>query len=215
MDFLIASTNSFKVNALKNAWQIDSLDDSAALVTFEDLHIKNDLVVEEDTGTIGGDALKKASIYSQFYKRPVIAMDQGFGFSALNGWPGAATKSVMAGSDDRILGDFNDDENVQLNDIERAKLVLSQLSENDRSMTCFYAVAISIPGKEPVLGLHQVHGLAAENVQTGNGWFYDWFFIPEGYETPFSLFDSLDFEEFGREKMYRIPEEIISFVERL
>lgn len=197
------------------AWKKLGLDEYYYFVNLAELELPGDIKVEEDTGSFEGDALKKAEEYSRIINLPTIAIDRGIEFEALDGWPGTKTKEVFSGSDETI---FNF-EALKLNltgnefDIKRSRAILDKIKDKDRGVKSVYGIAVVFPDGEKASESVIVEGRAADKLKiTSTGYFYDWFFVPKGYDKTLSEFSEDDYLKFVSEILWPIPDRIRKFL---
>ena len=211
----IATTNKSKLRPFTMAWKKLGLDKCYHLVNLAELELLGDIKIKEDTGSFEGDALKKAEGYSRIINLPTIAIDRGIEFEALDGWPGTKTKEVFSGSDETI---FNF-EALKLNltgnelDIKRSQAILNKIKDKDRGVKSVYGIAVVFPSGEKASELVTVEGKAAHKLKiTSTGYFYDWFFVPKGYNKTLSEFSEHNYLEFVSETLWPIPDRIRKFL---
>ncbi len=214
---LVATTNKSKLRPFDLAWQKSGLDKFCHLIHLKELELSENIEVKEDTGDCEKDALKKAKKYCEVLNLPTIAIDRGIEFEALNGWPGTKTKQVFSGSDKRIF-DFVPlklDLTGEEADIQRSQAVLDRIKDKDRKMRSVYGIAVVFPNGDEISELIVVKGKACEELRiTATGYFYDWFFMPEGHDKTLSEFGEDKYLDFVSEVVWPIPDKIKDFLRR-
>ena len=212
---LIATTNKSKLRPFDLAWEKSGLDEFCNLIHLKGLELSEKIEVKEDTGSFEADALKKAKKYCEVLNLPIIAIDRGIEFDALNGWPGTKTKKNFSGSDKRIF-DF---EPLKLKltggeaDIQRSQAVLDRIKNKNRKIRSVYGIAVVFPDGDKTSQSVVVKGKASDELRiTPTGYFYDWFFIPEGYNKTLSEFSEDEYLKFVSEVLWPIPNKVKSFL---
>lgn len=197
------------------AWEKSGLDNYYHLIKLKELELSKDVELEEDTESFEGDALKKAEEYCKTLNLPTISIDRGIEFMALNGWPGTKTKEAFSGSDKTIF-DF---EALNLNlsgdedDIKRSRTILDRIKNKNRGMKSVYGIAVAFPDGEKISDLVAVQGRASEELKiTSTGYFYDWFFIPKGYDKTLSEFSEYEYFKLASEILWPISKKIKKFL---
>ncbi|GAB4144125.1 MAG: hypothetical protein OHK0017_02310 [Patescibacteria group bacterium] len=216
---LFATTNGHKIALFKIAWRKQGLSKYCQMLTLKDIPDLDSGYIQENSGSFGGDALIKAKEYARLSGIPAISQDRGFVFKELN-WPGTLTKQVLAGSDERVLGktaqlvfDLGSSQNPEKqNDWDRTKEALDKLEGLPRETSIVHGLAIALPSGEAEFDEKITEGTAAEKLRPGIGWFFDWFFIPQGYDKTFSQFKAVDLIQFQTEKLYPITNKVINFI---
>ena len=212
---IIATTNQSKLKPFLMAWEKSGLNQFYYLIQLKELKLIEKIEVNEDTGGFETDALKKAKTYCQVLNLPTIALDRGVGFEALDLWPGTKTKKVFAGSDKRI---FNFDA-FKLNltgeeaDIKRSRAILDKIKDKNRKIESGYGIAVVFPDGSEVSELVVIKGKASNELRiTSTGYFYDWFFMPEGYDKTLSEFSEDWYLEYTSNVLWPIPNKTKSFL---
>jgi inosine/xanthosine triphosphate pyrophosphatase family protein len=213
---LLATTNKSKIRPFKMAWDSVKLNLLFELITLDDINLPDNFFVDEDTENFELDSLKKAMAYSSISNMTAISLDRGIGFKAMQGWPGTKTKEVLAGSDKRNLN-F---EGLKLKltgkelDIARTQAMLNKIKGLDRSMESRYGIAVCLRNGSSISDTVVIKGMAAENLNiTDHGYFYDWFFIPNGYKKTLSEFEEKEYLLYISSVLWPITEKILNFLE--
>jgi len=212
---VIATTNKSKLRPFIMAWERAGLNNYYNLINLKDLELSKEIELDEDTGNFETDALKKAEEYCKNLNLPAISIDRGIEFAALNGWPGTKTKEAFSGSDKTVF-DF-EALNLDLSggeaDIKRSQAILDSVKDKDRGMKSVYGIAAVFTDGNKISDLVAVQGKASAELKiTSTGYFYDWFFIPEGYGKTLSEFSEEDYLKFASEILWPIPEKIKKFL---
>ncbi len=172
MKILLATTNEGKLKELKSILK----DTYIELLSLKDMD--QVIEVEENKETFLENAIKKATVYGNFYKIPVIAEDAGLEVDVLNGYPG-----VYSGRFYSIdFGGKIEDQNLskdQKNNLKLLKLLEGKQNRKGRYKT-------TVAYYDPVLKVGfwtegTCEGEIAEKPEGTGGFGYDPIFIPEGY----------------------------------
>jgi hypothetical protein len=138
----------------------------------------------------------------------------------LNNWPSTKTKEVFAGREDvKFLYDSVDtsDQSAETEygqDIYRSELLLRKIKE-DRRVNSVYGIAIALPDGSFASEKVIVKGTASDNLRiTKLGYYYDWFFIPEGETRTLSEFSEDEYLDYSSKVLWPITEVIINFMRK-
>ena len=214
-DILLATTNKSKVTPFKKEWEKYGFHNKYSLITLIDLGLKDLVHIDEDTGTFDGDALKKALAYCTQYKLPTISLDRGIEFESLNNWPGTLTKEILAGDNDRILGLKKREHSRYKQDIERTKKLLDLLKDKNRLVYSLYGIAFVLPNGKLIKKQIKIKGTASDTVRiTDNGYFYDWFFIPDGQKRTLSEMGKEEYLEYTSSILWPFPISVQNFIDQ-
>lgn len=131
------------------------------------------LAVEEDADTFEGNALKKAMEAMRVTGQPALADDSGLEVDALGGAPGVYSA--------RYAGEHGDD------GANNRKLV-AELAPKQGPYTARFACAVALtrPGREPVVVKAVCEGQIVLEARGENGFGYDPHFVPRGYAQTFA-----------------------------
>ncbi|SNZ09630.1 XTP/dITP diphosphohydrolase [Persephonella hydrogeniphila] len=167
---LVATTNKGK---LKEFEQILS-QFGIQVISLEDM--KQKVEIEEDRETFLENAIKKAKIYGDFYKIPVIAEDAGLEVEALNGYPGVYSARFYD-------IDFGGKETVKENkDVANINKLLRLLKEKENREARFVSVVVFYkPEDFGIWTEGYCYGKIIDKPRGNKGFGYDPVFIPEGY----------------------------------
>lgn len=214
---LLATTNGSKFKPFKKAWFDLGLNKEFELVTLLDIEDKN-IDVKEDTGDFEKDSIKKALEYAKAYNMISISLDRGIEISSLDNWPGTKTKEVFAGREDvRFLYDSVDtsDQSAETEygqDIYRSELVLRKIKD-DRRVNSVYGIAIALPDGSFASDKVIVNGTASDSLRiTKLGYYYDWFFVPEGEIRTLSELSEEEYLEYSSKVLWPITPKIKEFL---
>jgi len=189
---VLASSNKNKIRELKSIlpeYEILSLDD----IGFTDEIEENGLTFEEN-------ALIKTEAVHKVCGLTVIADDSGLCVNALNGEPGiySARYSGVTGAD-------KDKSN-------NAKLIDNLKDKEDRSAYFACAGAVTFSDDTSVVVLATIPGKIGFEAKGDNGFGYDPFFIPDGYDITYAqmsdeMKNSLSHRKLAFEKIKTVIEE--------
>ena len=213
---ILATTNKSKIQPFTMAWRNRGLDKYYQLINLIDTKINSKIIINEDTGDFEQDALKKAKEYQKSLNLPTISIDRGIGFNALGGWPGTESKEVFAGNEKRLFNSFSQatlklTEREQ--DVKRSQTVLDRIKNKNRAMESLYGIAVVFNKNEYISDKIIIEGNASVKLKpTQNGYFYDWFFIPQGYDKTFSEFGKEEYSKFASEILWPITDKIYKFL---
>jgi len=212
---VLATTNKSKIRPFTMAWRNRGLDKFYQLLNLNDIKGATKIAIDENTGNFEQDALKKAREYQRTLNLPTISIDRGIGFDALNGWPGTDSKKVFSGTEKRTFNFEAIDLKLtgQEADIKRSQAILDLVKNKDRSMESLYGIAVAFDQNKYQSDSVIVKGKASPKLEiTPNGYFYDWFFIPQGYNKTFSEFSKEEYLKFASEVLWPITDKIYKFL---
>jgi len=175
-DLLIATTNKSKLAPFLYSCRLLDLDKLYRFISPKEAGISVD--VEENSGSFRGDSELKARAYCTASGLTAVAFDRGIEFEALGGWPGTESKKALAGDEKMILGVDNQFET----DVVNTQKLLDRLkNKENRTMYVGYGIAVASPDGEMVSDKVRTRGTAANELRiTRLGYYFDWFFMPEG-----------------------------------
>lgn len=216
---VFATTNRSKRRVFQYAWEDAGLDEYYDLMMLSDFPEVNFPDIPEDSGTFAGDALTKATAYSEILGLPCIAQDRGFIFDVL-GWPGTLSKEAFTGDQHMKYSEANTWEAKYEMFVENAHKMLAKIEGKDRTMTVIQGMALAFP--EGVSTAEEVHTKGQAHTEViaeidGPG-MYDWFFIPDGFgfDKPMSLQGEYDkVAQFEAKHFYPISPQVLQKLKEL
>lgn len=160
-EIILATKNNGKLSEIREIFK----EDSIKLISLTELNFIDEIT--EDADSFLGNALKKAKIIFNYYKKPVLADDSGLEVDILNNRPGVYSA--------RYAG-----ENVSYED-NNNKLI-SELESfvppyNAKFVTC----AVFIDSEIELYEFGYLYGEIILDKRGNNGFGYDPIFIPQGY----------------------------------
>ena len=171
MKLILASKNAHKAKEMQAI-----LGESVELIT-QDSAGFGDVDVVEDGATFEENAIKKATALSNASGLSAIADDSGLCVDYLDGRPGVYTA--------RFAGEnATDDENI-----DKLLLMLEGVPFEKRTAKFVCAIALSVPGKEPVVFRGECEGIILLKRQGDNGFGYDPIFLVPGYNRSMAELD--------------------------
>ena len=166
---LVATTNKGKLKEFREIFkdfgiQVLSLDDMAEKIS-----------VEEDRETFLENAVKKAKIYGDFYRMPVVAEDAGLQVEALGGYPGVYSARFY----NIEFGGGEEGENPDKANIKKLLRLLE--GEKNRKARFVSVVVFYKPEDFGLWAEGYCEGQITQKPRGEKGFGYDPVFIPEGY----------------------------------
>ena len=158
----------------KNQGKVEELNE--ILSNFQVVGLEDDVRdVIEDTGTLKGNAIKKATTYSRIKNLPTVSDDTGLEVEALNGKPGVKTARFA-----------HPEASIE----ENKELLLDKLSGvSNRKARWRTIIAFSDEnGIKTFEGICE--GKIAKTERGSKGFGYDPLFIPKGYNQTFAEISS-------------------------
>ncbi|SJZ90055.1 RdgB/HAM1 family non-canonical purine NTP pyrophosphatase [Anaerorhabdus furcosa] len=160
-DLFIASANAHKIEEFKHmleplGYQIRSINDLPEVID-----------IEETGVTFEENAIIKAQTITDKFNIPCISDDSGLEIDALNKEPGVQSARYL-GHDTSY-------------DIKNNTLLERMKNESNRACRFVCAIALSVPGKEPVVFRDTIEGTVATSIEGNKGFGYD----PIVYYEPF------------------------------
>lgn len=150
---VLASSNEGKIKEIKALLQSLNIE----VFSMKDV-LKQDLDIEETCTTFQENALIKAQTISKMVNLPVLADDSGLEVDALGKQPGIYSA--------RFLGH---DTSYEI----KNKYIIDKVKGKIRDARFVCAMALVIPGKEPILIQETMEGLINEYMDGVNGFGYD------------------------------------------
>ena len=167
---LVATTNKGKLKEFREIFKNFGIK----VLSLEDMEEK--ISVEEDRETFLENAVKKAKVYGDFYKMPVVAEDAGLQVEALGGYPGvysARFYSIEFG------GIETTEENPDKANIKKLLRLLKR--EKNRKARFVSVVVFYRPEDFGLWAEGYCEGQIAQKPRGEKGFGYDPVFVPEGY----------------------------------
>jgi XTP/dITP diphosphohydrolase len=159
---LIATTNKGKMEDIREIFKDLNLE----ILSF--LDFDNYPEVIEDGNTFEANAIKKARAAYDFFKIPVISDDSGLSVSQLNGAPGVISA--------RYAGENATDE-------QNNNKLISELEKfSEPHLAKYICIAVYYDGNNLKLVNGDCKGRIIRQGKGTNGFGYDPYFIPDGYE---------------------------------
>lgn len=159
---LIATTNKGKMNDIREIFKDLNLE----ILSFLDFDDYPEVI--EDGNTFESNAIKKAKAAYEYFKLPVIADDSGLSVEQLNGAPGVISA--------RYAGEnASDDDNNKKLIRELEKFPKPHLAK-------YICVAVYYNGSHLKAVDGDCKGRIIKQGRGNNGFGYDPYFIPDGYE---------------------------------
>lgn len=159
---LIATTNKGKMNDIREIFK----DLNLTILSF--LDFKNYPEVIEDGDTFEANAIKKAKAAYDYFKMPVIADDSGLTVEQLNGAPGVISA--------RYAGENATDKQNNI------KLISELQNHPEPHLAKYICVAVYYDGNNLKIVNGDCKGRIVKGGKGANGFGYDPYFVPEGYE---------------------------------
>ena len=161
-ELIFATKNKGKIKEVKGI-----LSDTGFEITSL-LDLNDKLEIEENENTFEGNAKKKAREVYEKYRLPVISDDSGIELKQLNGIPGVYSA--------RYAGENATDE-------DNNRKLLNELEKHPEPHPARYVCyAVFYDGKNFISGYGEVKGKIIMKRKGTNGFGYDPFFVPEGYD---------------------------------
>jgi XTP/dITP diphosphohydrolase len=158
MILVVATANPGKageIRALLPGLSIETLADHPAIA-----------MPPEDEPTFAGNAVLKARFVSEALKVPALADDSGLCVDALGGAPGVRSARYGPGSDEAR--------------VDKLLRAISSVPDGERTARFVCAMALAVPGRDPVLVEGVVEGMIARAPRGSNGFGYDPIFLVGG-----------------------------------
>lgn len=191
---IVASTNQGKIREIKAMLQDIDID----VLSMKDV-LDQEIDIVEDGTTFKENALIKAKTISDIVKLPVLADDSGLEVDALDKQPGIYSA--------RFLGE---DTSYDI----KNQYIIDAVKDKDKTARFVCAMALVIPGSEPILIEETMEGLINDKIEGTNGFGYD----PIFYFPPCSMTSAMmSMEEKNQhshrakalKKLYAILKEIL------
>ncbi len=159
---LIATTNKGKMNDIREIYK----DLNVEILSFLDFNNYPEVI--EDGETFEANAIKKAMAAYNFFRMPVIADDSGLLVEQLNGAPGVISARFA-------------DENAT-DELNNKKLIFELEKFPEPHLAKYICVAVYYNGTDLKVVDGECKGRIIKQGRGNNGFGYDPYFIPDGYE---------------------------------
>lgn len=150
---IVASTNQGKIKEIKAMLK----DIDIEVLSMKDV-LEQELEIEETGTTFKENALIKAQTIANIVNKPVLADDSGLEVDALDKQPGIYSA--------RFLG-ADTSYNI------KNQYIIDALKDKERTARFVCALALVIPGQEPILIEETMEGLINDKIEGANGFGYD------------------------------------------
>lgn len=152
-EIIVASTNQGKIKEIKAMLK----DIDIEVLSMKDV-LEQELEIEETGTTFKENALIKAQTIANIVNKPVLADDSGLEVDALDKQPGIYSA--------RFLG-ADTSYNI------KNQYIVDALKDKERTARFVCAMALVIPGQEPILIEETMEGLINDKIEGANGFGYD------------------------------------------
>ena len=152
-EIIVASTNQGKIKEIKAMLK----DIDIEVLSMKDV-LEQELEIEETGTTFKENALIKAQTIANIVNKPVLADDSGLEVDALDKQPGIYSA--------RFLG-ADTSYNI------KNQFIIDALKDKERTARFVCALALVIPGQEPILIEETMEGLINDKIEGANGFGYD------------------------------------------
>ena len=152
-EIIVASTNQGKIKEIKAMLK----DIDIEVLSMKDV-LEQELEIEETGTTFKENALIKAQTIANIVNKPVLADDSGLEVDALDKQPGIYSA--------RFLG-ADTSYNI------KNQYIIDALKDKERTASFVCALALVIPGQEPILIEETMEGLINDKIEGANGFGYD------------------------------------------
>ena len=167
-EIIVASTNAGKIREIKA--MLDEI--GIEVKSIKDV-CEGDVDIEENGTTFKENALIKAQTLCNMINKPTLADDSGLEVDAMDKAPGIYSARFM-GYDTSY-------------DIKN-QAIIDAVEGKDRTARFICAMALCVPGEEPILIEESFEGQIHTHIEGENGFGYDpIFFVPELNKTSASL----------------------------
>ena len=152
-EIIVASTNQGKIKEIKAMLK----DIDIEVLSMKDV-LEQELEIEETGTTFKENALIKAQTIANIVNKTVLADDSGLEVDALDKQPGIYSA--------RFLG-ADTSYNI------KNQYIIDALKDKERTARFVCAMALVIPGQEPILIEETMEGLINDKIEGANGFGYD------------------------------------------
>lgn len=153
IEIIVASTNQGKIKEIKAMLK----DIDIEVLSMKDV-LEQELEIEETGTTFKENALIKPQTIANIVNKPVLADDSGLEVDALDKQPGIYSA--------RFLG-ADTSYNI------KNQYIIDALKDKERTARFVCAMALVIPGQEPILIEETMEGLINDKIEGANGFGYD------------------------------------------
>lgn len=193
-ELIVASTNQGKIKEIKAMLKDIDID----VLSMKDV-LNEELDIEENGTTFKENALIKAQTIANIVNKPVLADDSGLEVDALDKQPGVYSA--------RFLGE---DTSYEI----KNQYIIDAVVGKKRSARYVCAMALVIPGQDPILIEETMEGLIHDKMEGTNGFGYDpIFYFPPCKMTSamMSMEEKNKYSHRGKalRKLYKILKEIL------
>lgn len=167
-EIVVASTNEGKIREIKAMLNEIGIEVKSLNDVFDE-----EVDIEENGKTFKENALIKAQTICDLIHKPTLADDSGLEVDALDGAPGVYSARFM-GHDTSY-------------DVKN-QYIIDAVKGKERGARFVCAMALCIPGEEPILIEEYFNGEIYDHIEGSNGFGYDpIFYVPELKKTSASL----------------------------
>ena len=152
-ELIVASTNQGKLKEIRAMLK----DINIEVLSMKDV-LNEEIDIEETGTTFKENALIKVSTIAKIVNKPVLADDSGLEVDALDKQPGVYSA--------RFLGH---DTSYDI----KNQYIIDALKDKDRTARFVCAMALVIPGQEPIIIEETMEGLINDKIEGENGFGYD------------------------------------------
>ena len=152
-EIIVASTNQGKIKEIKAMLK----DIDIEVLSMKDV-LDKEIEIEENGTTFKENALIKAQAIANIVNKPVLADDSGLEVDALDKQPGIYSA--------RFLG-------AKTSYAVKNQYIIDAVVNKERSARFVCAMALVIPGREPILIEETMEGLINDKIEGENGFGYD------------------------------------------
>lgn len=152
-ELIVASTNQGKLKEIRAMLK----DINIEVLSMKDV-LNEEIDIEETGTTFKENALIKASTIAKIVNKPVLADDSGLEVDALDKQPGVYSA--------RFLGH---DTSYDI----KNQYIIDALKDKERTARFVCAMALVIPGQEPIIIEETMEGLINDKIEGENGFGYD------------------------------------------
>ena len=152
-ELIVASTNQGKLKEIRAMLK----DINIEVLSMKDV-LNEEIDIEETGTTFKENALIKASTIAKIVNKPVLADDSGLEVDALDKQPGVYSA--------RFLGH---DTSYDI----KNQYIIDARKDKDRTARFVCAMALVIPGQEPIIIEETMEGLINDKIEGENGFGYD------------------------------------------
>lgn len=193
-ELIVATTNQGKLKEIRKMLK----DIDIEVLSMNDV-LNQPINIEENGSTFKENAYIKAKTISDLVNKPVLADDSGLEVDALDKQPGIYSA--------RFLGE---DTSYDI----KNQYIIDALKDKERTARFVCAMALVIPGQEPILIEETMEGLINDKIEGENGFGYDpIFYFPPCKMTSamMSMEEKNKYSHRGKalKKLYSILKEIL------